>query len=192
MAPRCVTPSPFLGRSRGTGRPTALDPNIKRGVIIPSEPSAVWASRSTNDNPVTLQTIQDGTSNTMLVGEKWCRPDQYAGGAWNDDHAIISGLDQDGVRLGDRKPIKDTTAALTWTPTIPAATGGEIPRIASRRPDTGVVSAANTKPVATPCFGDGSVKIVAWNVTDAVWTAICDRQDGVTYHCRNDHRVKYR
>ena len=44
--------------------------------------------------------ITDGTTNTLLFGEKWMRPDQYNYGAWNDDHNLLSSLDPDTMRIG--------------------------------------------------------------------------------------------
>src|SRR5262249_3282784 len=102
------------------------------GVIVPAEPTTGTNFRPFNgwdtsrpaagpfgppygpanpprvDAKVTIASILDGTSNTILLAEKWQRPDQYTGGAWNDDHGIISGVDQDGLRLGDRPPLQDT------------------------------------------------------------------------------------
>jgi prepilin-type N-terminal cleavage/methylation domain-containing protein/prepilin-type processing-associated H-X9-DG protein len=156
------------------------DPNLTKGVIIPSEPSPVWASRGTNDNPVKVSDIPDGTSNTLLLGEKFCRPDQYTGGAWNDDHGIISSLDPDGVRIGDRRPIHDiieggvddNNPCCDWwrdpENRLPFARKGA-------RFGGAHESGCNT------VFCDGSVKIVSWSVTDAVWFAICARNDGNTY-----------
>src|SRR5262245_53346662 len=75
------------------------------GIIVPSEPPI---AEGMPDTPVRMASITDGTSNTLLLGEKWLRPDQYSTGAWNDDHNMISSLDQDQMRIGDRPPITDT------------------------------------------------------------------------------------
>jgi len=62
-------------------------------VILPAEPPE--AGRGMPDTPVRMAQITDGTTNTLLFGEKWMRPDQYNYGAWNDDHNLLSSLDPD-------------------------------------------------------------------------------------------------
>ncbi len=42
--------------------------------------------------------ITDGTSNTMVVGEKWVDYKSVGGGAWYDDQGYIDGWDPDTVR----------------------------------------------------------------------------------------------
>src|SRR5438552_506783 len=58
------------------------------GIIVPAEPPE--AGRGMPDTVVRLAMVTDGTSNTLLLGEKWMRPDQYLYGAWNDDHNLLS------------------------------------------------------------------------------------------------------
>src|SRR5207244_6931339 len=58
--------------------------------------------------PLFTYTTLFRSSNTLLLGEKWLRPDQYEIGSWMDDHNLISALDQDGMRIADRPPVPDT------------------------------------------------------------------------------------
>src|SRR5438034_8364755 len=64
--PLCYAVAYFGPQTRDRAA-TALDPNILRGVIIPSEPRELYASRTTSDNPVKVSDIVDGTSTTLLV-----------------------------------------------------------------------------------------------------------------------------
>src|SRR5262249_6571984 len=56
------------------------DPASFFGIILPCEPPI---AEGMPDTPVRMASIIDGTSNTLLLGEKWLRPDQYSTGAWN-------------------------------------------------------------------------------------------------------------
>src|SRR5438045_6622456 len=75
-------------------------------MIVPSMPRD--AGQGGRDVPVRLAMVADGTSNTLLLGEKWLRPERYITGDWNDDQNFASALDQDHMRLGDVPPVKDT------------------------------------------------------------------------------------
>jgi prepilin-type N-terminal cleavage/methylation domain-containing protein/prepilin-type processing-associated H-X9-DG protein len=77
------------------------------GVIVPSEPPEAQGNK---DMPVRMAMITDGTSNTLLLGEKWLRPDRYLIGDWMDDQNFASALDQDSMRLGDVVPYPDSKA----------------------------------------------------------------------------------
>ncbi|HZN33178.1 MAG TPA: DUF1559 domain-containing protein, partial [Pirellulaceae bacterium] len=103
--PNCYA-TPYFG-------PVSRDANTIRnteasffGIIVPSEPPAANTGRG--DHVVRMASITDGTSNTLLLGEKWLRPDQYLTGAWMDDHNFASAHDQDHLRIADEPPVKDT------------------------------------------------------------------------------------
>ena len=61
--------------------------------------------------PVRMAQVTDGTSNTLLVGEKYVRSDLYGGGSDSDDRGWSDGWDPDTMRstcfppLGDSDPI---------------------------------------------------------------------------------------
>jgi prepilin-type N-terminal cleavage/methylation domain-containing protein len=180
-----------------------------RGVIAPAEPSGsqytnfrafngwdvtqpaaalggVW-NVTTIDSGATLASVIDGTAFTLMIGEKWQRPDQYQGGAWNDDHGIISGVDQDGLRLGDRPPLRDAirlsitingvrfdnidadNACCNWWRDFRPT---NIPTFGSRF--------GSAHPASMNCvMADASVKPVSYNITQSVFEAVCNKRDGI-------------
>jgi hypothetical protein len=146
------------------------------GVIVWSEPNGIRANA--RDNPVTMTAITDGTSNTLLFAEKWVHPQQYTGGAWNDDHGLTSSYDQDSLRLGMLAPIPDQF--------MPARTVAQInpccdwwrdpltntnPRVGSRfgGPHPGGMTAS---------LADGSVRFIKFTITDAQFALVCNKADG--------------
>jgi prepilin-type N-terminal cleavage/methylation domain-containing protein len=48
--------------------------------------------------PISFQHITDGSSNTMVIGEKRLEPSEYATGTWHDDRGWTGGWDPDGLR----------------------------------------------------------------------------------------------
>jgi prepilin-type N-terminal cleavage/methylation domain-containing protein len=151
------------------------------GIIVPSEPPI---ARGMPDTPVKLTDITDGTSNTVLLGEKWLRPDQYQIGAWMDDHNLISSLDQDGMRIADRPPIRDTNrnpftgALVTAGQNNPCC---DYWRDANTRlPSPRVGSYFGGAHIAgmNALLADGSVRNISWNITQATFANLCNKADG--------------
>jgi type II secretory pathway pseudopilin PulG len=144
-------------------------PGTYWGVIVPSEPPI---ARGGLDVPVTLTAgIPDGTSNTILLGEKWLRPDHYQGGDWNDDHNLVSGLDQDGMRIGDRPPLHDAlldNACCDWWRDVNGSTPTFGSRFGSAHP-TGI----------NALLVDGSVRHVSYTVNQTLFNNLCRRNDSV-------------
>jgi prepilin-type processing-associated H-X9-DG protein len=152
---------------------------------VPSEPAA--ANRGTKDVPVRFANITDGTSNTMLLGEKWLRPDQYLIGSWMDDHNIGGSHDQDSIRIADRPPIKDSTKHPTTGASL--APGDNNPccdywRDALTRtpaPRLGSFFGGAHPGGMNALLADGSVRGVSWTVTQAVFASFGNKEDGVSF-----------
>ena len=57
--------------------------------------------------PVSFKDIEDGASNTIIVGEKRLRPETYAGDEWYDDKGWADGWDPDVMRSAGCQPTLD-------------------------------------------------------------------------------------
>ncbi|HSQ57125.1 MAG TPA: DUF1559 domain-containing protein, partial [Gemmata sp.] len=105
--------------------------------------------------------VQDGLSNTILVGEKQCHPTVLgsAGGdneAWNN-----SGWDQDHVRFGEAVPQPDYMHPTATSPTFWSVRfGGPHP--------SGF----------TAVMGDGSVRLIRYGIDPDNWMRVCLVRDG--------------
>ena len=57
--------------------------------------------------PIRFAQITDGTSHTLLIGEKYVRSDMYEGGGYSDDHGWSEGWDPDAMRSTCYQPLTD-------------------------------------------------------------------------------------
>jgi prepilin-type N-terminal cleavage/methylation domain-containing protein/prepilin-type processing-associated H-X9-DG protein len=178
--------APYFGpvtRDRAT---VANTPGSTWGVIVWSEPDVLARqppSRTSRpgakDNKVRLGgDIPDGTSNTLMLAEKWLRPDQYKGGAWNDDHEIISALDQDGIRVGDQPPLPDTNGDVAADVNNPCCDWWRDPPDRRPSPRLGSRFGGGHPGGTNSLFADGSVRNIKFSISQAVFAALCNRQDG--------------
>ena len=136
------------------------------------------------DNKVTYGSISDGSSKTILFGEKWLRPDQYGIGSWMDDHNIVGSLDQDSIRVGDMPPVPDSNRSLSTGLNVTAGTNNPCcnywrdantrlpaPRMGSRfgGAHTGLMNSTRA---------DGSVNSISMSVDTIVFSNLGNKQDG--------------
>jgi hypothetical protein len=76
---------------------------------------------------IEIAKILDGTSNTMMVGDKWVRTDSYATGSSSDDTGLTDGWDPDVMRSSGVPPLPDSGTHPVFTnPWDGPAEGGPI------------------------------------------------------------------
>ena len=158
------------------------------GVIVPAEPNPVNVSQSDRpllgDTAVTVNGVVDGTANTILLGEKWMRPDEYNTGDWNDDHNLISSLDPDGMRVGDHPPIRDTNNNPFTNVPVPAADNNPCcdwwrdPDTALPSPRLGSYFGSAHPAGMNALFADGSVHLLRYEIAKTVFANLCNKSDG--------------
>jgi prepilin-type N-terminal cleavage/methylation domain-containing protein len=157
------------------GNPSAgltPDPDCKcvfqTGTIIWQEPDEELQKRGINlkDPPVSMAKIEDGTSKTILVGEKWVASNVYGGGLFGDDFGWYQGNAWDAIRFSIRPPQNDSP-----------------------------VNAEVIPPGQTPCFPcdwfgaahptgfnvtmvDGSLHVIGYDIDPDLLRALTNRRDG--------------
>ncbi|TWT92913.1 hypothetical protein Pla108_40530 [Botrimarina colliarenosi] len=113
---------------RGSGYPNPVNYGVFDGVIIrspyrvvsgppnpvPASPPAELAELTGVPKKVTYSKISDGTSKTMVIGEKWVPTDRYEPSDTNysasDDHGWVDGWDPDTMRTTGWPPQPDSQA----------------------------------------------------------------------------------
>lgn len=142
---------------------------IYNGVIIrtnwsqPDPSSGVPGNAVGSSSPINLSNIKDGTSNTILVGEKRLIPAQYTTGAWHDDRGWTDGWDPDTVRLTSAPFGPDMSAQRDQD----SGTVGDIGYHFGSAHATGMNTA----------FADGSVKFVPYTMNRINFQRMGHRSD---------------
>ena len=111
--------------------------------------------RSGHVDPVAFQDIRDGSSNTVLAGEKAVNPQDYDRFSCSDNEGYTSGWDWDIIRWGNQVPVKDKKANNCERRFGSAHAGG-----------------------LNMVFVDGSVHFVSFYVEEQPFRNACHREDG--------------
>jgi prepilin-type N-terminal cleavage/methylation domain-containing protein len=119
-----------------------------RGIII----------RSGHQRITRMQHIVDGTTNTLLISEKRLMVQNYNSGDWHDDRGWSDGWDPDIMRY-------------TWF----------VPQVDSNTVNLGQLPWQFGSPhpyAVNAVFGDGSVRTIAYTVTQPIFNSLGHREDG--------------
>jgi prepilin-type N-terminal cleavage/methylation domain-containing protein len=109
--------------------------------------------------------IEDGTSKTLLVGEKWVASNVYGGGLWGDNYGWYTGHAWETVRFANKLPKQDD---LVNTPQNAA---GETAcnlcdMFGSAHPSGFIASMA-----------DGSVRQISYDIALTIFKRVANRRD---------------
>jgi prepilin-type processing-associated H-X9-DG protein len=139
----------------------------------------VWGTASYRDVPCKIADVTDGTSNTMLAGDKWVPSNQYAGQHWADDTGPLAGWDPDIAR----STVSNPDYCPNPTPDFPVPPGNANPRL-------GVVQSV---PQSWNCgfsfggahpsginavFLDGSVHQIKYGIDAVLFNRLGHKSDG--------------
>lgn len=144
---------------------------IYEGIIVrtPWAPNASGVFvRTGGTSPITFADIGDGSSNTLMFGEKCAQPINYDQGDWCDDRGWSDGWDPDIIRGSNFPFLHDVNNSqlppdpLTgWTIDVCWSLGAAHP------------GGANF------CLGDGSVRFITYTIDRALLDCLGNRCDGV-------------
>jgi prepilin-type N-terminal cleavage/methylation domain-containing protein len=111
----------------------------------------------TTRGTVTMVGITDGTSNTMLIGEKRLNPGNYETSDWHDDCGYTDGWDPDTMRSTSQIPQPDSPTGVNGYEFGSAHIGG-----------------------FNAVMGDGSVRMIRYGVNTTIFDRLGHRADGQT------------
>jgi prepilin-type N-terminal cleavage/methylation domain-containing protein/prepilin-type processing-associated H-X9-DG protein len=133
--------------------------------------------------------ITDGTSNTVMVAEKWLHPQRHGADGGDNEVCYNAGWDECVVRVGGGTYTYDFNNGQAAVQGTGSRTIPRTPRHDSEAPFV-VNASGGSVTIWNQSFGsshtggmnavmcDGSVRFVNYNVTPEAWTAACTRNGG--------------
>ncbi|TWT36584.1 hypothetical protein KOR34_14900 [Posidoniimonas corsicana] len=144
---------------------------IHTGVIVSQDPTAKAAASNALKNPlIAPRHITDGTSKTMLLGEKYVPQNLYEGKSHGDNFAWIQGAQWEAVRFANDPPKNDDPIEI-----VPDGRGGYVCG------DCDQFGSAHAGGFNI-ALCDGSVTMVNYDIDpEFTWLALCNRADGEVF-----------
>jgi prepilin-type N-terminal cleavage/methylation domain-containing protein/prepilin-type processing-associated H-X9-DG protein len=148
---------------------------LYNGAVIPTE--ICFATPCTQLPVINFAAITDGTSNTVLVGEKYVSNDLYGGGQWGDNNSWANGSTWISARHSKRAPGQDSNS-------LQEAASRNLPW---RDPSGNCRECGMWDFFGSPHPGkfnvvwcDGSVRPVSYTINLTAWQNMVARNDGQT------------
>ncbi|HLJ94397.1 MAG TPA: DUF1559 domain-containing protein [Gemmataceae bacterium] len=141
------------------------------GVIIPILTTRYDQGGKYRDQPVKIGDVSDGTSNTMVIADKWVPSNSYGGDHWADDAGPATGYDPDQARSTVNTP----SFCPNPTRDIP------LPQTDARWSNCGYVFGGAHPAGINAVFADGSVHHIKYEINAQVFNMLGHRADGGTF-----------
>jgi prepilin-type N-terminal cleavage/methylation domain-containing protein len=129
-----------------------------KGIIVRTDWQVGAAGGSVGSSaPCSPGEVKDGLTNTLLIGEKRLKPQNYTSGDWHDDRGWTDGLDPDVIRSTGYRPEADMNVST----------------------DVGYQFGAAHAAGMNTVRGDGSVHVLSYSVDQIIFNRLGDRMDGL-------------
>ncbi len=173
----------FRGGNVGGGQTSPPDDSVYDGAIVRTpwrwqmakraqlQPGGPWAGFVIPRNapqPVRMAQIEDGTSNTLVISEKYVRADLYDGGTASDDRGWADGWDPDTMRSTCFQPLGDSDPeGFDAVLRMAYGDGVDVWNFGSAHPGT-----------LNAVFADGSVHTISFDIDIVLFNNLGTRNDG--------------
>ena len=147
-----------------------------------------------NAGHVTLASIQDGTSNTVMVGEKWLNPQRFRADGGDNEPVYNAGWDECVMRIGggtfsyrynNGQAAVDGVAPIRTIPRTPQP-DRDAPQVVNASGATVTIwnqqFGSSHGSGAQFAMGDGSVRSVRFGIDPVAWAAACTRNGGEVFN----------
>ncbi|MEM8864248.1 MAG: DUF1559 domain-containing protein [Planctomycetota bacterium] len=148
-----------------------FDGVIARSSVRALQSGSNWFYQDLNyDSKVTFGKISDGTSKTIMLGEKRVDASRYDASSWYDDQGWSDGWDPDTMRSSVCPPRPDTLADVEIDSCDPSNLG--------TCAEAGMSMGSAHPGGFNAAYADGSVQTVNYEVNFEVYVNLANRSDG--------------